>query len=140
MKKYLPLLPILALAACGGMSQITPDMEIATENRLPDIDPRGGQLCIFRASNFIGGGASCEINANNEYIGRLPNSSFFCINLMPDEYTLTGRCFGGARFGAETIIRQGQRRFMELQVASTGVQLISHTRETALGGLYDAMK
>jgi len=136
MKKLIPVFSVLALTACGGISEITPDMQAATEKKLPAIDSKGGQLCIFRVSNAIGMAVICDMYANDEFIGRLSNRSYFCVNLSPDEYTITGKCFGGSRVGAEVNIRQGQRKYMEL---SGGPVLQSQTREVGLSGIHGVM-
>ena len=47
------LLPLM-LVACGGIRDISPAQQVMTEQQLPPIDPRGGQLCAFRVSNFSG--------------------------------------------------------------------------------------
>jgi hypothetical protein len=135
--KKLIICSLLLLTACGGISQITPDIEKQTESKLPAIDSTGGQLCLFRVANFVSMGSSCEIFANEEYIGRLPNSSYFCANLSPDEYTITAKCFGGGRMGAETTIRAGQRKYIELSAAN--ISLTSQTREIGLAGIYGTM-
>jgi hypothetical protein len=135
MKKV--LLVTILLAGCGGISQLSPDGQQLVESQLPAIETGTGQLCIFRASYLAGMGAGCDLYANEQKIGRLPNSSYFCANLTPGEYTINAKCFGGARMGAETIIKSGERKYMELSVASS--TLMGQTRDTGLSGIHAAM-
>lgn len=139
MKKILLFLLTITLSACGGVSQITSEEAAVTARRLPNIDPRGGQLCMFRSSNFVGAAMTYEIYADDEYIGRLPNDTYFCINLEPGEYVIST---GGSwqRAGAETIISRGKRKFMELYVGMNGVSIHSVTPEVGLAGIYDTIK
>lgn len=139
MKKTLLFLLTIALSACGGISQITSEDAAMTARRLPNINPRGGQLCIFRSSNVVGMAMTYEIYADDEYIGRLPNDTYFCINLEPGEYVIST---GGSwqRAGAETIISRGKRKFMELYVGMNGVSINSVTPEVGLAGIYDTIK
>ncbi len=138
MKKASLILLTLALVGCGTVSQISPEQMTITERYLPAIDPRGGQLCVFRASNYVGMPLSYEIYANNEFIGRLRNSSYFCTNLEPGEYVIST---GGTwhRGGAEIVISQGRRKFMELYVGSAGVRFDSVIPEVGLAGIHDTM-
>lgn len=139
MKKILSFLLTITLSACGGVSQITSEEAAVTARRLPNIDPRGGQLCMFRASNVVGVAVSYEIYADDEYIGRLSNDAYFCINIEPGEYIIST---GGSwqRAGAETIISRGKRKFMELYVGMNGVSIHSVTPEVGLAGIYDTIK
>ena len=138
MKKSIMLSSLIFLTACGGVSQITPMQQSQVEQLLPAIDSAYGQICIFRASNYGGAAVSFEMRANGESIGRLSNSSYFCTNLSPDEYIITGESWTGYRVSAETIIRSGTRKYMELQVGMDN-QLILQTRELGLAGIYGAM-
>lgn len=138
MKQTLLFLLTIALSACGGISQITSEDAAMTARRLPNINPRGGQLCIFRSSNVVGMAMTYEIYADGEYIGRLSNDTYFCTNLEPGEYVIST---GGSwqRAGAETVISRGKRKFMELYVGMNGVSINSVTPEVGLAGIRDAM-
>ena len=138
MTKILLVILSVSLVGCGAVSQLSPEMADVIERRLPFIDPRGGQLCMFRASNFVGAAMSYDIYANNEYIGRLPNSSYFCTNLEPGEYVIST---GGTwqRGGSEIIISKGRRKFMELHVGTGGIRVDSVIPDVGLAGIYDAM-
>jgi len=130
------LLPLM-LVTCGGIRDISPAQQFATEQQLPPIDPRGGQLCAFRVSNFSGAAITYDLRANDEPIGRLSNNSYFCVNLLPKEYVISGDSsyWGARRVGTETIIRQGERRFIELQVGASPI-LSTQTREIGLAGIH----
>ena len=138
MKKILLFLVSITLSACGRVSQITSEDAAMTARKLPNIDPRGGQLCMFRSSNAVGVAMTYEIYADDEYIGRLPNDTYFCINLEPGEYVIST---GGSwqRAGAETIISRGKRKFMELYVGMNGVSIHSVTPEVGLAGIRDSI-
>jgi hypothetical protein len=140
MRKLIILCSLYALAACGGITQIDENQQAITEAKLPAIDPAGGQLCVCRASNYVGGGAILGLKANGEYIGDVPNGSYLCANLSPDEYSITGDCTLCSRVGAETLIKQGQRKYMELYVGMNGMNLHSTSREIGLSCIADAMK
>jgi len=137
MKKASLIIMALALVGCGQVSQITPEIVAFTEPKLPNIDPRGGQLCIFRASNFLGATTAVKLYANTDYIGRLTNGSYFCTNLEPGEYIIST---GGSlsRAGAEINIVQSRRKFMELYVGS-GIRIDAVIPEVGLAGIYDTM-
>ena len=138
MKKFIILGFVCGLTACGGISEITPDVQYQTESQLPAIDTGMGQLCIFRVSNMTGMAVALEMLANDKYIGRLPNSSYFCANLIPDEYIITGTPTwneGNNRASAETIVRAGTRKYMELQVGMN-MGLSTTTRELGLAGIH----
>ena len=139
MKKFLLLSLVFSLSGCGVVSQTTPETSAFTMQQLPALDSRGGQLCIFRASNFAGAGTAYKIYADDEYIGRLPNNSYFCINLELGEYVIST---GGSwqRAGTETIISQGKRKFMELYVGMNGVSIHSVTPDVGLAGIYSTIK
>ena len=132
MKKIITMLSVLTLTACGGITRITPESQDSIENLLPVIHPDGGQLCVCRTSNYAGSGLVPILEANGEYIGRLPNNSFFCVNLMPDDYAITSDCWNCARVGAETTIRQGERKFMELFLGFNGKNIHRTSREMGL--------
>lgn len=132
MKKIIILCALVSLSGCGGITMIDEKQQAMIETKLPAIDPKGGQLCICRASNFAGSGAIVGLKANDENIGELPNSSYFCINLSPDQYSITGDCTMCSRMGSETIIKQGQRKYMELYVGMNGMNLHSTSREIGL--------
>lgn len=138
MKKCLFIVLTLMLSGCGNISQLTPEIADYVEPRLPYIDPRGGQLCMFRASNYVGTFMSYDIYADDEYIGRLPNGSYFCTNLEPGEYIIST---GGTwqRGGADIFITKGRRKFMELYVGMGGTRVDSVIPEVGLAGIYDAM-
>lgn len=137
MKKLIMLSGLIVLAACGGISQITPEQEIITENKLPIIEPAKGQLCMFRVANFVSMGSSCDVFANDEKIGRLPNSSYFCVNLLPAEYTIAAKCFGGGRQSASIIITQGQRKYMEMSAANG--TMMPQSKSIGLSGINQTM-
>ncbi|MDL2296065.1 hypothetical protein LJC18_04655 [Lachnospiraceae bacterium OttesenSCG-928-E19] len=138
--KYICLLLPMVLVACGGISEISHQEEVMTESRLPLIDPRGGQLCVFRVYNLTGSMVAYSIKADDEYIGRLSNDSYFCVNLTPGEYVINGDTthFGSQRVAAEVKIKQGMRKFMELQVGYSSV-LSNQTQSIGLAGIYSVM-
>lgn len=139
MKKIAIFCSLFALVACGGITAIDENQQAITEARLPPIDPAGGQLCVCRTSNLIGSGAIPGLKASGEYIGDVPNSSYLCVNLSPDEYSITGDCTLCSRVGAETIIKQGQRKYMEMYVGANGMNLHSTSREIGLSCIADRM-
>ena len=117
MKKLIILNSILVLSACGGIKMIDANQQTIIEKQLPKIADKGGQLCICRANNFLAAVRSYDMTANKEFIGNLPNDSYFCVNLSPDEYLIAGDSgFGMPRVSAETTIKQGQRKYMEVQI------------------------
>jgi hypothetical protein len=137
MKKMILMILPLALVACGGITMIDKNQQDVIESKLPEIHEDGGQLCICRASNFAGSAAILGIKVNGEYIGDLPNNSYLCANLSPDEYSVTGDCTLCTRVGTETIIKQGQRKYMELSVNS--VSLHSTSRDIGLSCIAGTM-
>ena len=139
MRKLTFLSILLALGACGGITMVDESGQETIESRLPPINDAGGQLCVCRTSNFIGSGAIPGLKANGEYIGDVPNGSSFCVNLSPDEYSITGDCTLCSRFGAETVIRQGQRKYMEMYVGANGMNLHSTSREIGLSCITGVM-
>lgn len=146
MKNLMLILPVFMLTACMGIARLDTYQQAQIEAQLPPIDPEGGQLCMFRVSSFIGMAATFNMQANSEDIGRLSNSSYFCANLLPGEYIITGEASYGrvrvAGVGTETTIRQGQRKYIELKtdVTTSAGQLIHQTREIGLGAIYNIMK
>ena len=137
--KQVALCFLFLLGACGGISAIDENQQITTEAKLPDIDPNSGQLCICRTLNYVGGGGILGLNANDEYIGDMPNGSHLCVNLTPDEYSITGTCTFCPRVGAETTIRKGQRKYMELYVGINGMNLHSTSKEVGLACIAGTM-
>jgi hypothetical protein len=132
------ILPFLLLAACGGISEIDRDTMTRTESRLPPIDPRGGQLCVFRVQHYMLMMVAQDVWADGEFIGHLPNDSWFCVNLTPGDYIITTDGSLGFRAGANVAINARVRKFMELNADAKN--LIPQTPEVGLAGIYSAMQ
>ena len=121
MKKLTLLLSVLLLISCGDIRVIEEKQQEIVEAKLPEIEEGKGQLCICR-SILSGVGASFTISVNGEPIVESSRPSFFCVNLRPGEYIITG----GSGIGMETTIRQEQRRFVEFSgVGGLGFNITS---------------